>query len=99
MKKTLKSVLVLGVCVVCLSGCYSHTTPFAVTSNPVGNKYGEASYKTYCWGLFGGKNANIGIDMAVKEAGIIKISHVDNNVKKYGFLGARKKYTTIVYGE
>ncbi len=99
MKKTLKSVFILGVCVVCLSGCYSHTTPFAVTSNPVGNKCGEATYKTYCWGLFGGKNANIGIDMAVKEAGIIKISHVDRNVKKYGFFGARKRYTTRVYGE
>ncbi len=99
MKKTLKSVFILGVCVVCLSGCYSHTTPFAVTSNPVGNKCGEATYKTYCWGLFGGKNANIGIDIAVKEAGIIKISHVDRNVKKYGFFGARKRYTTRVYGE
>lgn len=99
MKKTLKSMLALGVCVVCLSGCYSHTTPITATSNPVGNKCGEATYKTYCWGLFGGKNADIGIDKAVKEAGIIKISHVDRNVKKYGFFGARKRYTTRVYGD
>lgn len=99
MKKTLKSLLLLGVCVVSLSGCYSYTTPITATSNPVGNRCGEATYKTYCWGLFRGKNTDIGIDRAVKDAGIIKISHIDRNVKKYGFLGARKRYTTRVYGE
>lgn len=95
----MKKLLFACVCVLSLASCGSITTPIAATSNPVGNKVGESSYTTYCWGLFKGKGADMGIDKAVKTSGITKISHVDFNTKKYGFFGARKKYTTKVYGE
>ncbi|MCH5311756.1 MAG: TRL-like family protein [Prevotella sp.] len=76
-----------------LSSC-STTTPIAATSNPVGNKCGQAS-TTRILG-FGG-SANIGINKAAKNAGITKISHVDYST--YSFLGIYSKYTTRVYGE
>lgn len=84
-------------CVVLASCGTSVTVPLAATSNPVGNKCGEASYK---YTIFGGKrNADIGIEKAAKNAGITKISHVDQNVKKYGFIIRKTKVTTRVYGE
>ncbi len=92
----MKKVLFALVCGALLSSCYSVTTPICATSNPVGNKCGEATYKT---GLFGKKNRDVGIDKAAKEAGITKISHVDQNVKKYGLFGMKTKITTRVYGE
>lgn len=92
----MKKVLFAAVCCVLLSSCYSVTTPICATSNPVGNKCGEATYKT---GWFGKKNRDIGIDKAAKQAGITKISHVDINTKKYGFFGCMTKITTRVYGE
>lgn len=95
----IKKLFFACVCVLSLASCGSITTPIAATSNPVGNKVGEASYKTYCWGMFKGKGANMGIDKAAKEGGITRISHVDFNKKRYGFFGARAKYTTKVYGE
>ena len=86
----MKKVLLIGACLLSLASCSSLTTPIAATSNPVGNKLGEASYKTYFWGLFGRRGAN---------GGISKISHVDYTVKHGGFLGSRTTYTTKVYGE
>ncbi|MBQ8502496.1 MAG: hypothetical protein IJ494_09460 [Bacteroides sp.] len=80
------------------ASCASVTAPLCATSNPVGNKCGESSYKySKLWG--GKRNADCGIDKAAKNAGITKISHVDQNVKSYGFLGLRVKVTTRVYGE
>lgn len=93
MKKVIKSVAVAIVSVAMLSSC-STTTPIAATSNPVGNKCGQAS-TTRILG-FGG-SANIGINKAAKNAGITKISHVDYST--YSFLGIYSKYTTRVYGE
>lgn len=72
----------------------STTTPITATSNPVGNKCGEAS-TTRILG-FGG-SANIGINAAAKNGGITKISHVDYSTKS--FLGIVTTYTTRVYGE
>ena len=95
----MKKLLLICACLLSLASCSSLTTPIAATSNPVCNKLGEASYKTYFWGLFGRKGANVGIDKAVKNAGITKISHVDYTVKHAGFLGSRTIYTTKVYGE
>ncbi|MBQ8225443.1 MAG: hypothetical protein IJZ86_08865 [Bacteroides sp.] len=69
--------------------------PLCATSNPVGNKCGEATYKMNGWG----KNKDGGIEKAAKSAGITKISHVDVNVKRYGLFGKKKRYTTRVYGE
>lgn len=93
MKKVIKSAAVAIVSVAMLSSC-STTTPIAATSNPVGNKCGQAS-TTRILG-FGG-SANIGINKAAKNAGITKISHVDYST--YSFLGIYSKYTTRVYGE
>lgn len=93
MKKVIKSAAVAIVSVAMLSSC-STTTPIAATSNPVGNKCGQAS-TTRILG-FGG-SANIGINKAAKNAGITKISHVDFST--YSFLGIYSKYTTRVYGE
>ncbi len=95
----MKKLLLACACVLSLASCSSLTTPLTATSNPVGNKVGESSYTTYCWGMFGKRNADIGINKAAKEAGITKISHADLNSKRYGFLGARHKVTTRVYGE
>lgn len=95
----MKKVLLIGACLLSLASCSTVTTPIAATSNPVGNKVGEASYKTYFWGLFGRKGANVGIDKAAKDGGVTKISHVDYTVKQCGFLGSRKVFTTKVYGE
>lgn len=93
----MKKLFIAAVCCMALASCASVTTPLIATSNPVGNKCGESSYKT---GPFGGRrSADIGIDKAAKSAGITKISHVDQNVKHYGFFGMKKKVTTRVYGE
>lgn len=93
MKKTIKLAAVAIVSMVMFSSC-STTTPIAATSNPVGNKCGEAS-TTRILG-FGG-SANIGINKAAKNAGITKISHVDYST--YTFLGIYTKMKTRVYGE
>ena len=96
----MKKLFFACICALALTSCGSSiTTPMAATSNPVGNKCGEASYVTKFWGMIGKRNVNIGIDKAAKSAGITKISHVDCSKKKYGFFGSRSKYTTKVYGE
>lgn len=85
--------IVVVACSLFLASC-STTTPIAATSNPVGNKCGEASTTRY-FGL--GGSANIGINAAAKNGGITKISHVDFSQKS--FLGIVTTYTTRVYGE
>ncbi len=96
----LKKVMTCAACgaaIAVLSSCYSITTPVCATSNTVGNKCGESVYKT---GLFSSpRNADVGINTAAKNGGITKISHVDQNIKKFGIFGMRKKVTTRVYGE
>ena len=71
----------------------SSTFPVAVTSNPVGNKCGEA--KTTKILGFGGSD-DLGINKAAKNGGITKISHVDRYVKNYLFVTT---YGVRVYGE
>lgn len=93
MKNVIKSAAVAIVSVAMLASC-STTTPITATSNPVGNKCGQASTVRILG--FGG-SANIGINKAAKNAGITKISHVDYST--YSFLGIYSKYTTRVYGE
>lgn len=94
MKKTFKlaaaAIVSAAMCVSC-----STTTPITATSNPVGNKCGEAS-TTRILGIFGG-STNMGINAAAKNGGITKISHVDQS--SYSFLGLYSKYTVRVYGE
>lgn len=93
MKKTLKTLAAIAVGAVMFASC-STTTPITATSNPVGNKCGEAS-STRVLGMFGGSD-NIGINKAAKSAGITRISHVDFVTKNYVFV---QKFTTRVYGE
>lgn len=79
------------------ASCATTTRPVAATSNPVGNKCGEASCVRVL-GIFGG-SSNVGLNKAVKNGGITKISHVDYVTKRClgGFLYT--KTTTRVYGE
>ena len=93
MKKSLKVLGMSIVATIMFASCAT-TTPITATSNPVGNKCGEAT-ATKVLGLFGGSD-NIGINKAAKSAGITKISHVDFVTKNYVFV---QKYTTRVYGE
>lgn len=88
-KMIIAAFAIAAMCVSCQT-----TTPIAVTSNPIGNKCGEASATIYL-GIFGG-SANIGINAAAKNGGITKVSHVDFAVKDFGVI---KTMTTRVYGE
>lgn len=65
----------------------------AVTSNPLGNKVGQAQ-ATNVLGLVATGDASI--TAAAKAGGIKKVSHVD--VKKTNILGIFSTYTTVVYG-
>lgn len=89
MKLASAVIVAAAMCVSC-----SSTSPIAATSNPVGNKCGEA-VSTRILG-FGG-NSNMGINAAAKNGGITKISHVDCST--YSFLGIYSKTTLRVYGE
>lgn len=74
---------------------YTNTkAPVAVTENPVGSKKGKASAISILgWVALG----NASVQKAAKEAGITKVSHVDE--KSTGVLGLFAKYTITVYGE
>ena len=80
-----------------LVGCSTDTVPVTATSNPVGNKCGEASCVRVL-GIFGG-SGNVGLNKAVKNGGITKISHVDFVKKKCVGGIIFTKTTTRVYGE
>lgn len=94
MKKAIKFASAAVLAVTMFASC-SVTTPIAATSNPVGNKCGEAS-TIRILGFLGG-SANVGINAAAKNGGITKISHVDQST--FSFLGLFTKYTVRVYGE
>lgn len=94
--KKFKSLALVAISAAMLASCATTTTPIAATSNPVGNKCGEASCSRFLY-LFGG-SANVGLNKAVKNGGITKISHVDY-VRKVCFGGLYMKFTTRVYGE
>ena len=93
MKKTVKLFTAAIASVALLASCTT-TNPITATSNPVGNKCGEASATVFL-GILGG-SANCGINAAAKKGGITKISHVDWVIKNYGIV---KKFTVRVYGE
>ena len=72
------------------------TAPHSVTSNPISNntKVGRSNYVSVLGIIAVGDG---GINVAAKNAGISKISHVD--VQKTSVLGLFTKSETIVYGE
>lgn len=79
-----------------LVGCMTTVEPFAVTSNELGSKVGEASVKF----LFGyiplSFNMDLGIQKAAQNGGITKISTVDVKSEQ-GFLFTT--ISTVVTGE
>ncbi|MBR1468230.1 MAG: hypothetical protein IJ606_06345 [Bacteroidaceae bacterium] len=93
MKKMFVAAFVCAAMCTMFTNCTT-TRPVSATSNPVGNKCGEAT-ATRILGIFGGSD-NIGINAAAKNGGITKISHVDVVSRNYGVY---QKITTRVYGE
>ena len=102
----MKKIVVVCGAILLLSSCasvkspltgflYSGTkAPVAVTENPVGTKVGEASaISVLGWVAVG----DASVQKAAKEAGITKISHVDEESTQV--LGLFAKYTVKVYGE
>lgn len=79
-----------------VNGAIYQKTQSAVsaTDNALGSKKGEAT-ATSILGLVAYGDASI--QKAAKEAGITKISHVDQKSKSV--LGLFSKYTIIVYGD
>lgn len=69
------------------------TLPVAATSNDVGTRVGESEAKSIL-GIIGTGDA--GINEAASDAGITKISHVDQHI--FTILGVYGVYTTHVYG-
>ena len=76
-------------------GCTT-VNPFAVTSNELGSKVGEASVKFLFGYLPLSFNMDLGIQKAAQNGGITKISTVDVKTKQ-GFLVTT--VSTVVTGE
>lgn len=70
------------------------TSPFTATSNNLGTKVG-ISQATNILGIVALGDASI--QEAAKQAGIQKISHVDQ--KRFSVLGVFARIETVVYGE
>ncbi len=79
-----------------LVGCMTTVEPFAVTSNELGSKVGEASAKFLFGSLPLSFNMDLGIQKAAQNGGITKISTVDVKAKQ-GFLVTT--ISTVVTGE
>ena len=92
--KKVKTIFALLAVVAMMSSC-SLTLPVAATSNPVGNKVGEATATGFLGVLF--FDADASIRTAAKNGGITKISTVD--IKQENVLNLIVTYTTIVTGE
>jgi uncharacterized protein YdbL (DUF1318 family) len=89
-----KTIFALLAVVAMMSSC-ALTLPVNATSNPIGNKVGQAKATGYLGMLF--FNADASIKSAAKNGGITKISTVD--IKQTNFLNIIVTYTTIVTGE
>jgi hypothetical protein len=97
MKKFFISAAVAVFTMTCLSSCVllvNATNPVSATSNPVGKKVGTSSSTNVLNIVWVG---NGGINSAAKDAGIKKISHVDQNT--FSILGLFYVYKTTVYGD
>ena len=94
MNKKLRSLLLLFIFPLILSGC-SAVLPVTATSNEVGTKTGTAEGTCYFTVLCIDVDASI--QTAAKNGGITKISTVD--LKTTNLLGIIITYKTIVTGE
>jgi len=88
------TIIALFAVVAMMSSC-SLTLPVAATSNPVGNKVGQATATGFFGVLF--FDADASIRTAAKNGGITKISTVD--IRQGNVLNLIVTYTTIVTGE
>ena len=91
--RKVKSIFALLAVGAMMSSC-SMTMPVGATSNPIGDKVGQATATGY-FGLF--FDADASIRTAAKNGGITKISTVD--IKTTNALNIIITYTTIVTGE
>lgn len=107
MRKSFLSAAIIAASTLLLSSCAIVSTPVgmatlytgvetghSVTSNNIGKKVGTAT-ATNVLGIVAVGDASI--NKAAKDAGIKKISHVDQ--KQTSMLGLFSSYTTTVYGE
>lgn len=92
-----KYFLVLSLVLLCAALFVSCTTvaPFDATSNPVGQKVGEAS-ASYLFGIIPLGSSDTGIQKAAKNGGISEISTVDVKTMEGIFV---RKVTTVVTGK
>ena len=95
MKKS--KILIVGLIVLLLAGCTT-VAPLAATSNPLGNKVGQASV-FYLFSVFPlPLSGDRGIVKAARDGGITLISTVDTRTVVFPFgIGTTK--VTIVTGE
>lgn len=92
MKKNIVKVAMFAVVATLFASCAT-VVPVTATSNPVGSKVGKATELR----IVGIPFTEAGIDAAAKEAGIKKISHVEERTQLlWPIIGKR---TTVVYGE
>ena len=92
LKKILVTVGIVAMAVA-LSGCFTIDAPINATSNPVGEKVGEASGSL----IFGIGNVDASIRSAAANGGITEISTVDFEVRN--ILNIYQQVTTTVTGE
>lgn len=90
--RTVKLLAVIAT-VVFLAGCYTIDTPVNATSNPVGEKVGEASGSV----ILGFGSVDASIRSAAANGGITEISTVDVEVRN--ILNLYLELTTTVTGE
>lgn len=85
--------LAVGALLPSLSDCFSLDAPVGATSNPVGERVGEARGSL----LLGFGNVDSSIRQAASNGGISGISTVDFEVRN--ILGVYQEFTTTVTGE
>jgi len=95
MKKS--KILIVGLIVLLLAGCTT-VAPLAATSNPLGNKVGQASVFYLFSVLPLPLSGDRGIAKAARNGGITHISTVDTKTVVWPF-GIGTVQTTIVTGE
>ena len=92
MKKNIVKVAMFAIAATLFASCAT-VTPISATANPVGSKVGKATELR----VVGIPFTEAGIDAAAKQAGIKKISHVEERTQfLWPIIGKR---TTVVYGE
>ena len=87
------AVVAITALVLSVGGCFTLDAPVNATSNPVGEKVGEAGG----FFVFGIGNADASIRKVAANGGISEISTVDVEVKN--ILGVYQEFTTTVTGE